>query len=408
MLTDDQKKVIEKFKRLKVGALFMKQGTGKTRAALELVNSTDADMLIIVCPYIAKANIENEINKWGIRCKYIIIGYETLSTSDREYLSLLNKIQGQNVFIIADESIFIKNENTKRFKRMIELAKYSEYRLILNGTPITKDEWDIYNQMEFLSPLIIDMDRGTFLNTFFKRIRYKKRGQKEREFYKLSDVNIEYLQKLIAPYIYECDFTFKKKVKTNSICINAGSDIREEYYRRKEQLLDMLAAGECRVELFTNMAVTCFKDKERHKAIAEKLKGQMIVFCTLLEEVKNIASIVDCYVITGETKNREKIQQQFKNDNKPLLITFGTGAFSLNLQFCNRIAFSSIVFDYGKIDQAMSRIKRIGQERDIEYIFFTSDLGIYNMIQDNIKRKQSLKEMIIEKMERGESFEKCL
>ena len=80
----------------------------------------------------------------------------------------------------------------------------------------------------------------------------------------------------------------------------------------------------------------------------------------------------------------------------------------MNLQFCNRVAFSSIVFDYAKIDQAMSRIKRIGQNRDIEYIFFTSDLGIYNMIRENVKRKKTLKEMIIQKIERGESFEECI
>lgn len=408
MLTNEQKKAIEKFKKLKVGALFMKQGTGKTRAALELVNSTDTDILLIVCPYIAKENINKEVKRWGVHCQYLIVGYETISASDNTYIDILNYIKGKKTFIIADESIFIKNENTKRFKRMIEISKKSEYRLILNGTPITKNEWDIYNQMYFLSPLIIDMDRDTFLKTFFKHIRYKKRGQRERDFYKLSEVNLEYLQKLIAPYIYECDFDFEKNIEIKNICIPASVETQQKYYKRKEHLLEMLSIGECRVDMFTNLAITCFIDQERHRRIAKQLKGQIIVFCTLLEEVKNISRIIDCYVITGATKNREDILESFKNDNKPLLITFGTGAFSLNLQFCNRVAFSSIVFDYAKIDQAMSRIKRIGQDRDIEYIFFTSDLGIYSMIRENVNRKKTLKEMIIEKIERGESFEECI
>ena len=132
------------------------------------------------------------------------------------------------------------------------------------------------------------------------------------------------------------------------------------------------------------------------------------MFCTLLEEVKNIASQIDCYVITGETKNRDQIIEQFKNDNKPLLMTFGTGAFGLNLQFCNRVAFASLTFDYAKVDQAMSRIKRLGQDRDIEYIYFTSNLGIYNMIQDNITKKQRLKELIIDKIKKGADLEKCI
>ena len=36
-LTEKQKEAFERFKKLKVGALFMRQGTGKTRTALEIV-----------------------------------------------------------------------------------------------------------------------------------------------------------------------------------------------------------------------------------------------------------------------------------------------------------------------------------------------------------------------------------
>ncbi|WP_236564264.1 C-terminal helicase domain-containing protein [Streptococcus agalactiae] len=164
------------------------------------------------------------------------------------------------------------------------------------------------------------------------------------------------------------------------------------------------------VQQFANLAVACFDDKKRHEEIAKHLKGQVIVFCTLLSEVKNISNKIDCYVITGETKpkDREKILEDFKNDNKPLLLTFGTGAFGLNLQFCNRIAFASLTFDYARIDQAMSRIKRLGQSRDIEYTYFTSDLGVYRMIKENIFKKQSLKELIIDKIDKGELNENSL
>lgn len=166
--------------------------------------------------------------------------------------------------------------------------------------------------------------------------------------------------------------------------------------------------GECKVEQFTNLAVACFDDKERHKTIAKQLKGQIIVFCSLLSEVKHISEEIDCYVITSATtpKKRIEIINQFKEDDKPLLMTYGTGAFGLNLQFCNRIAFASLTFDYAKIDQAMSRIKRLGQENDIEYTYFTSNLGIYNMINENITKKQTLKELIVDKIEKGENFEK--
>lgn len=410
-LTTSQQEAFEKFSSLKVGALFMKQGTGKTRVALELIKSTDCDFVLFLCPFSTKSNLRAEIDKWGLDRSFEIVGYETLSSSDKTYLKLLAlQKQYHKIFIVADESVFIKNSDSKRFERILKLRDMSEYRLILNGTPITKNEWDIYNQMEFLSPLIIKMNRLEFLQTFFKKIKYKRVGENPREFYKLSTVNIGYLHKLIEPYIFEADLEFDKNIHVKSIEILSSGETDELYEERKQSLLNSLAIGECKVEQFTNLAVACFDDKERHKAIAKQLKGQIIVFCSLLSEVKHISEEIDCYVITGATvpNERLKIINQFKEDDKPLLMTYGTGAFGLNLQFCHRIAFASLTFDYAKIDQAMSRIKRLGQENDIKYTYFTSNLGIYNMINENITKKQTLKELIVDKIEKGENFEKVL
>ena len=407
-LSASQSEAIDKFNKLKVGALFMEQGTGKTRVAIELINSTAATLALFFCPFSTKANLETELTKWKLDKEYLIIGYESLSTSDKLYLELLLRVESEkSVFIIADESIFIKNEQSKRYQRLIEISKHSEYRLILNGTPITKNEWDIYNQMNFLSTKIIGMQRNEFLGTFFKHIKYKKQGQSQREFYKLSKVNIGYLHKLIEPYIFEANLKFDKGETTKKISIQASNDAYEDYQSAKERLLEALKFGECGVEMFVNLANICFRDAERHKQIAKNLSGQIIVFCTLLEEVKNIASHIDCYVITGETRNRDEIIERFKNDNKPLLMTFGTGAFGLNLQFCNRIAFASLTFDYAKVDQAKARIRRIGQTRDIEYTYFKSDLGIFDMIQENVTKKMRLEELIIKKIKEGKVNE-CL
>ena len=408
-LTKRQQEAFDKFSKLKVGALFMKQGTGKTRVAIELIHSTDCDFVLFLCPFSTKSNLLAEIEKWKLDRPFEIVGYETISSSDRKYLDLLSLCKEyKKIFVVADESVFIKNDSSKRYARILKLRDLSEYRLILNGTPITKNEWDIYNQMEFLSPKIFDMHRHEFLNTFFKKISFKKRGMPAREFYKLSEVNIDYLHHLIEPYIFEADFSFEGKVYEKSVQIDAGNESEELYQERKEILLHSLEIGQSVVEQFTNLAVACFSDKERHLEIAKHLSGQIIVFCTLLEEVRNMASQIDCYVITGETRNRDDILEQFKQDSKPLLMTFGTGAFGLNLQFCNRIAFASLTFDYAKVDQAISRIKRLGQERDIEYLYFTSNLGIYDMIRENIMKKQSLKELIIDKIEKGADLEKCI
>lgn len=402
MLTDKQQYAFDKFKRLKVGALFMKQGTGKTKVALELIKTTDSNLVLFFCPFSTKNNLQDEINKWGLDIDYKIVGYETLSSSDKTYIELLEEIENKKLFIVADESIFIKNDETKRYKRLMSIAKMSEYRLILNGTPLTKNEWDIYNQMNFLSDKIIGMSKQKFLNVFFKKISYKKAGQRPREFYKLSDVNIDYLHKLIAPYIYECDFNFDKDERTQYIRIIASDVNREDYNVKKQTLLNSLGKGDSIIQQFQNLALSCFNDKKRHKEIAEYIKnqGQIIVFCTFVEEAEKIANELKCYLITGSTplNERSEIIESFKDDSKALVMTLGTGAYGLNLQFCNKVAFSSITFDYAKSDQAISRIKRIGQNKDIEYTYFTSDLGIFNMILENNEKKRDLKELLIDKI----------
>ena len=78
-MNNNQLLAYNKFKKLKVGALFMEMGTGKTKIALELVNYNKVDLLIYVTPFSTKNNIEKEIKKWGINCEYLIIGYETIS-----------------------------------------------------------------------------------------------------------------------------------------------------------------------------------------------------------------------------------------------------------------------------------------------------------------------------------------
>ena len=88
-LTNQQQEAFNKFSKLKVGALFMKQGTGKTRVALELIKSTDADFVLFLCPFSTKSNLLAEIEKWKMDRPFEIVGYETISSSDRKYLDLL-------------------------------------------------------------------------------------------------------------------------------------------------------------------------------------------------------------------------------------------------------------------------------------------------------------------------------
>lgn len=53
------------------------------------------------------------------------------------------------------------------------------------------------------------------------------------------------------------------------------------------------------------------------------------------------------------------------------------------------------------INENIRRIKRIGQDRDIKYTYFLTDLGINKLILENLKRKMTLENLIKEKMKEG-------
>ena len=100
-LLDHQRKAVDKLKKLKVGALFMEQGTGKTRTALELINirlnKWKITHVIWLCPCSVKENLRRDIIKHTGEDQHNLIticGIETLSTSikwNSYLLDIVNK-----------------------------------------------------------------------------------------------------------------------------------------------------------------------------------------------------------------------------------------------------------------------------------------------------------------------------
>jgi superfamily II DNA or RNA helicase len=60
-LLDNQLNAISKLQKLKVGALFMEPGTGKTRSAFEIIKSIPGNPYILwLTPFLTKQNLQDE------------------------------------------------------------------------------------------------------------------------------------------------------------------------------------------------------------------------------------------------------------------------------------------------------------------------------------------------------------
>lgn len=390
-----QELAIAKLSKLKVGALFMEMGTGKTKVALDLINSKKhkVNYILWLCPFSIKQEIEAERLKWQPALEIDIVGVETVSQSDRTYLKLFERVRQHKTFIVVDESLKIKNRSAKRTQRIIELGKYAEYKLILNGTPLSKNVLDLYTQMEFLSPKILNMSFNQFKNQYCE---YYIRGRLKNKVKK--QYNIEHLISIIKPYIYDAALDLGKQKQYISIDYEI-EDI-SEYENIKKHFLSF--DNDISFFALTTALQHCYCSSNlkmgKVESIINKIDGQVIIFVKYLDSIPQEAK-----KIAGETKEEERanIIESFKrNEFKALYITYGCGTFGLNLQCCQNIIFADHTFDYAQRIQAEARIFRMGQENNVTYYDINCNCGLDRLIRGCLNKKVKLLDEVKKEIEK--------
>jgi SNF2 family DNA or RNA helicase len=393
---NNQELAFEKLSKLKCGALFMEMGTGKTKTALDIVKSKihKINYVLWICPFSLKNEIEKELNKWHPDLKLKIIGCESLGSSDRIYFQLLNEIKDKQVFCIVDESLKIKNIKAKRTKRILEIGKLSKYRLILNGTPISKNIVDLYTQMEFLSPKILNMNLREFNYNYVVWSDFYPKYQKGQK-------NIEHLIELIKPYVF--DSKLELDIEQNYRSYSYSNNLEEEYNNIKEELLNSYTNDE-RFDFYvlcTRLQRCYTKSPDKQKTIdwlLDKIDSNAIIFVKYLDSIPE-----NSHRITGSEnlKKRQEILSQFENrEFKTLYMTYGVGSYGLNLQFCNHIIFAEHSFDYAQKVQAEHRIFRMGQNEDVNYYDIICDCGLEDIIIKCLRKKTNFLNEIKKEIEK--------
>lgn len=387
---NNQQKAFEKLSRLKVGALFMETGTGKTKVALDLISSKEnkVDYVLWICPFSIKNEIEAERLKWHAELIIEIVGCESIGSSDRIYLEILKKVQTQNTFIVVDESLKIKNKDAKRTERILSLGENAEYKLILNGTPLSKNILDLWTQMQFLSPKILNMSYDQFKNTYteyYLHGRLKGRVKCQH--------NVEHLISLIRPYIFDCNLEISAKKQYIDIHYSMSNSEIAEYERIKKRYLDGYADGKdfdffSFSQMLQSHYCACVNKKDRLQEVINFIDDKVIVFVKYLKSIPNGVA-----AITGNVSSKDRtltINQFRQGKTKVLYMTYGCGAFGLNLQFCKNIIFADHTFDYAQRIQAEARIYRIGQADNVNYYNLWCDIGLERIIRASLDKKTNL------------------
>ena len=370
----------------KVGALFMEAGTGKTKVAVDIVNASPCDFVLWIGPLqtIRTGNVTNEVARQGgfnMPCSFV--GVESIGGSDRIYLNTVEDLKSyEKPFVVVDESLKIKNAEAKRTKRLLEIGKIVEYKLILNGTPLSRNLLDLWSQMEFLSPLILNMSLAQFKNTFCEWTRVTKSNgwRTYSKEYVTGYENVDYLYSLIRHYVFKADLKLGISQHYRSKAYYIDEDSREEYSRIKEIFLEDEMLEWRNNNIFLEMT-----QKMQHAYCCTGDKIDQVKSILAEEEVDPSKTIIFCKFI----KSRELCERLFP---ECLVLSYQKDSLGLNLQEYNVTIYFDKVWDFALRTQSTRRTFRTGQDRDCLYYDLTGDVGLERLIDRNIGKKVTMSE----------------
>lgn len=240
-----QKDAVEKLKKTRIGALYMEQGTGKTRTALELFgrryDKGKVDLCLWLCPCSVMYNLKADIRRHCISPFPVIIrGIESLSSSDRLFVELMAVVSKKKAYLIVDESTLVKNKDAIRTKRVTALSEKCRYKLILNGTPVSRSEADLFAQWYILDWRVLGYKSFySFANhhlEFFKKEGAD--GHQRTDYSRVKNVkNVSVLTSKIAPFTYQVqkkDCLHLPPKHYHQEVVRMTDEQAEEYWRVKE------------------------------------------------------------------------------------------------------------------------------------------------------------------------------
>lgn len=469
---------------LKASAWFAKMGTGKTFAAIHLAFARwiagEIDAVVIICPSTLRSVWRKEFAKFATgpyeyrsheqratwydeycrdtprdRLQVLAISVEGLGISAGLYDSVCQfYARGKRIFTICDESSRIKNPDAKRTERTIELGKVSDYKLILNGTPIALGIQDLWSQYEFLDPNIIGM--GDY---WAYKTRYIVKGGYENKQI-IGYQNVDELMAMVAPYTVVVgkevldlpskvmterfiEITPEQKKLLRLIAKGSSPDPDAPYIKAENVLEKVLRArqvvggwlpkgkitiseveGEM-IETVTTELIPLGKNPKLDgllELIDDNFNGsKFIIWSTFVHEIEAIrgtlvkkygAAVVECYYGGTAMEDRSRIEDRYCNDPNMRFFIGNPTAAGLGLTL---ISGENDVMVYysgtnAYIDRAQSedRAHRIGQKNTVVIVDMIAEKTIDEAIMASIRRKMDIETFVTTKIRNGGNITEML
>lgn len=435
-------------------ALFMEQGTGKTKVMIDracelYMNGAITGVLVVSKKGVHRQWIDSELpvhcgvpwmgehwdgktlhpnlNESGRHLKWAAFNYDGLKSKTGEKFSeSFCRAHKGKLMIIADESQEIKNASSGRHKALTKLAAWSSHRALATGTPIAKDLMDEWAQLKWLDEDII----GIRYKTAFMRRYCVMGGFQNRAV--IGHVNVEDFKERTAPYVYRAtkDEIGILPKQYNTWTFDLSDAQRTHIKELKKEFETTLQGGELVLgtlgvtrllriqQICSGFAVDedeCLTEvmspatNPRLNAMCEWLEageGKALIWFRFREEARLIAdrlrqTKVDFVEYHGGTndKDRASAVASFMNPNGAQVFianpqSAGTG---LNLQgLCSRALYFSNSFSAIDRWQSEDRIHRIGTKNIVTFTDLIGKGAIDHYILRNLQKKKSLSKLVLD------------
>ena len=442
-------------------ALFMEMGTGKSKVAIDtmgmLYEAGKIRAALIIAPKGVYDNwvkgeipthlpdrIERLVVRWtpstskkfqeemkelvyerpfdGL--KIFVMNVEALSTPRGTKAAFAFLKENSDNIMIIDESTTIKNRKATRTKNVMLLTKYSKYKRILTGSPVTKSPMDLFSQCAFLSPSALNFKSYySFQNRYAvvqKRTMGPRAFQEIVAYRRLDELN-EKLNRFSNRILKEecLDLPAKMYIRRD-VPLTAEQD--KAYVQMKKLALAKLDNGELattasvltqimrlqqiccgHIQSDDGELVTLASNRYRELIdVTEELQGKAIIWATYTHDIQQIASALrDRFgpeaVATyyGETAQdeRQDIVDKFQDKDSPLRFFVGqprTGGYGITLTAANTVIYFSNSYDLEIRLQSEDRAHRISQDQKVTYIDLVSPKTIDEKILKALRGKIDL------------------
>ena len=368
--------------------------------------------------------------KTGEELHILIMNVEAFST--KKGVDFAHKfLSCHNALIAIDESTTIKNPGAKRTKNILGLSKYSKYRRILTGSPVTKSPLDLYTQCYFLSPWLLDHSSFyTFKNRYAVMrtanfggrsvqivVGYRNLGElseklKNFSYRVLKDDCLDLPKKTFMKRIVQLSDEQKKvysQMKQTALAFLNGKAATTATVMTQLMRLHQITCGHFTSDDGTTQVLKNNRIEELIDLLHE-VHGKVVIWAhyrhdieTIVEHIKKefntgVDNCVMTYYGNTSVEDRQKAIKEIQNPDSPVRFLVGTpqtGGYGITLTAASTMIYYSNGYDLEKRQQSEARIDRIGQTKPMTYVDIIAEDTVDERIVKALRKKINIASQVM-------------